>query len=154
MAPPLRYAHGVAYRDQPYVDRPGPLLVLRCYCGAEAVASCQACRRPRCAEHLTAALCRRCSDAVERALSAANHRYIWPGFVSAFGGAVTLLVLHLVSATLLALPAGVLVSVMMRRRERARLIRQLGPRLSATVGELPPPPDEPEFPTAPPPQTF
>jgi hypothetical protein len=143
----------VTYREQEYTERPGASLVLRCYCDAPAEVNCATCRRARCAQHVQRGLCSRCASAVERELSASSSKRWWISTSAGFAFAFAMLMLEAfgrgsLGLMFVGLPIAVTLGEVLRRRARARLMRELRPKLATTVGELPPPPSEEPFPEA------
>jgi hypothetical protein len=130
------------YREQEYVER--------CHCSEPAVSACDACGRARCALHLEKQLCNRCAQAVAREMDLrTNRRWVTAaatGSLFALGTLVT----GLIGAAIAGLPLGIATYYGVRSLQRRLLVKQMGPALSASKGELPPPPSEPEFPEAPP----
>jgi hypothetical protein len=134
------------YREQAYVER--------CHCHEPAMGPCASCGRARCARHLEKGLCDRCVQFVRAEVERRSVRPWVSSTVVGVGVAMGMLVAGLASFTLLGLPIGVATHVAHRRLQRRRLIRQMGPGLSASVGELPAAPRETEkFPDAPPMRT-
>ncbi len=110
-------------------------------------------RAARCARHLEKGLCDRCVQFVGAEIERRSGRPWVSSTVVGVGVAMGMLVAGLASFTLLGLPIGV-ATRRASRLQRRQLIRQMGPGLSASVGELPPPERETEkFPDAPPPRT-
>jgi hypothetical protein len=135
------------YREQEYVER--------CHCNEPAVAPCNACGRARCALHLDKRLCNRCTQYIGRELDQrSTGRWIGAsvtGVTSAFVAMVTGAALF---APVIGLPLGVATFFLSRVWQRASLVQKMGPALAASKGELPPAPDEPKFPDAPPPNPY
>jgi phosphotransferase system glucose/maltose/N-acetylglucosamine-specific IIC component len=132
------------YREQEYVER--------CHCNEPASSACSACGRARCALHLEGSLCNRCTQYIGRELSqGAQQRFVLAsasGTVWAFGA----LVMGSLPAMFVGLPLAVGMFFGLRHWRRKRLVKLMGPALSASRGELPPAPEEPTFPDAPPPR--
>ena len=119
------------YREQEFVER--------CVCEDAAVGACACCGRARCAFHLERGLCIRCTQAIGRELDArANHRWAVAGVT---GTTITLaaLVMNLTIGIAIGLPLAIALLPGLKRRQRRRLIAQMGPTMSALQGELPSP---------------
>ena len=131
------------YREQEYVER--------CHCNEPATGACRACGRARCALHLESSLCNRCTQWVGRELDKrASKRLITAGasgVLFAFGT----LIAHVATMSIAGLPIAFATFYGLRAWQRIRLVKKMGPALAASKGELPPPPQEPDFPEAPPP---
>lgn len=130
------------YREFEYVER--------CHCHEPATGPCASCGRARCARHLEGALCNRCVQFIGAELERRSARPWVSSAVVGVGVAMGMLAAGLASLTLLGLPLGVAAHVAHRKLQRRGLIRRMGPGLSASVGELPPPTrDTEKFPDAP-----
>jgi hypothetical protein len=129
----------VPYREQAFQERGGP----RCFCDQRTDRACACCGRPRCPAHLARRLCDRCNQAVARRLVPASGRAAALGLTTL---AATWIAGMLAAPWLLWLgpPSALLAGVAAWRLARRRAIAALGPELARTVGELPPPPREPE----------
>ena len=115
---------------------------------------CASCGRARCGRHLERGLCDRCVQFVGAEVERRSGRPWVSSGVVGVGVAMGLLVAGLASFAVLGLPIGIATHVAHRRLQRRWLIRRMGPGLSASVGELPPPARETEkFPDAPPMRT-
>jgi hypothetical protein len=136
-------AWGCVYREQAYVER--------CHCNAEATAACGACGRARCAQHLENGLCNRCTQWVGRELDMRASTRLFTAGASGVVFALGTLVTHVATASIIGLPIAFATFYGLRAWQRRRLVKQMGPALAASKGELPPPPEEPQFPDAPPP---
>jgi hypothetical protein len=133
------------YREQGYVER--------CHCEAAAIAACGSCGRARCGLHLERGLCNRCAQAVSRALDARSTQRFVVSSVAGTGVTLAFLVAQLTVGIAIGIPLAVATFLGMRAAQRRRLIAQMGPALSASKGELPPPdrtPDEPASSWSPP----
>ena len=133
------------YREQEYVER--------CHCNEPSTAACAACGRARCALHLESALCNRCTQWVGRELDQRASRRLFTAGASGVVVALGTLIAHVATASIVGLPIAFATFYGLRAWQRRRLVKQMGPALAASKGELPPPVQEPEFP-APPPPTY
>jgi len=124
------------YREQEFVER--------CFCDQPATQPCRCCGRARCELHLQRDLCNRCTQFVEREVSRSAGRAWWLGGVCGVVTTFGLLVAGMTASVLVGLPVAVAVGLAYARIKRARAIRALGPQLSASRGELPPAPREPD----------
>jgi len=124
------------YREQEYVER--------CFCNAPATDPCDSCGRARCKSHLARGLCNRCTQFIGRELDQrSGDRWIAS---SVFGTVTTLamMIANMPAGILIALPLSIAGFFGVRFAQRKRLIARMGPSLSASKGELPPPPREPD----------
>ena len=129
------------YREQQFVER--------CHCSAPVVAACAACGRARCAMHLERTLCNRCTQAIGRELERGSGRRWFTAGATGTVFALGALLVHAATVTIVGLPLGIATFFGLRVWERKRLVKRMGPALSASKGELPPPRDDsPPFPEA------
>jgi len=113
----------------------GPVEVERCFCDQAAIETCACCHHPRCAEHLSAGLCARCSKAVDRAyLAKANTRWAI-GTLTIVIAVVEGVLAGSKVYLLLALPLGILAAWSVGRLQHAHLVHALGARQAPTTGE-------------------
>jgi hypothetical protein len=131
------------YREQAYVER--------CHCNEPATSACSACGRARCALHLEDTLCNRCTQYIGRELAQGTQRRFVAASVGGTAWAFGALIAGSLPAMLVGLPLGIGVFYALRGWRRRWLVKRMGPALAASRGELPPVPDEPTFPDAPPP---
>lgn len=124
------------YREQEFVER--------CLCNAPATGPCGSCGRARCPLHLQRGLCNRCTQFIGREIDQrTSGRWVGSGVfgaVLAFG----LMSVGVLSGILVALPLSIAMYFGLREAQRLRLIARMGPALSASKGELPPPSRDPE----------
>lgn len=125
------------YRELEFVER--------CACNEPAVAGCASCGRARCDFHLTKRLCVRCTEAIRRELVQRSSGRFAASMTFGTLVAVALLVVHSAAGIVLGIPLTIGALFWTRAWQRQRLIKQMGPSLAATKGELPPPPREPHW---------
>ena len=133
----------MTYREQTFAER--------CYCDEPSTRACAACHRPRCDAHIAGrGLCHRCEDAVEVEVAGrTGGRWVQSGAAGTVTS-VAALVAHVpMTGLLVGLVAAIGVFVSARPLQRRRVVRELGPRLAASVGEVRPRTryDEPGFPS-------
>lgn len=123
---------GVTYREQTFTER--------CYCDEPATRACAACHRPRCDAHIARrGLCHRCGEAVEVDVEArASSRWVRSGATGALTSLSAMIAHVPMTGLLVGLAAAVAVFATTRPLQRRRAIRELGPRLAASVGEVKP----------------
>lgn len=121
-------------------------------CETPAIGPCASCGRARCAGHLQRGLCDRCTQAIERQVVARAGTRLVASSVTAIGVTVGMLAAHTAVGLVLGLPLSFGMFFALRWTQRRRLIKQMGPSLSASKGELPVGREAPEptFPEAPP----
>ena len=119
------------YRELEYVER--------CACDEPAVAGCASCGRARCDFHLTKGLCARCTEAIRRELAQRAGRRFAASMTFGTAVAFALLIVHSAAGIVLGIPLTIGALSWTRAWQRKRLIKQLGPGLAASKGELPPP---------------
>jgi hypothetical protein len=120
------------YREHEFVER--------CHCDAAADLACASCGRARCARHLERELCNRCSQYVGRELEARSGQPWVAGGTVGSTVAVAMLVAGTGPLAIVGIPVGFVAFFAHRVLQRRRLIAVMGPTLSASKGE-PPPPD-------------
>jgi len=134
----------VTYREQTFAER--------CYCDEPSTCACAACHRPRCDAHIAGhGLCHRCAEAVELEVAGrTGGRWVQSGAVGTVTSVSALLAHVPMTGLLVGIVAAIGVFVSARSLQRRRAIRELGPRLAASVGEVKPATryDEPAFPGA------
>ncbi len=125
------------YREHEFVER--------CQCNEPAIAPCAACGRARCALHLERGLCNRCTQWIGRELDArTTGRWVKSGVL---GTVLSLGMLAggMIAGPVVALPVSIATYFGLRTFQRRRLIVRMGPSLSASKGELPPPERKPDI---------
>lgn len=142
----------MTYREQAFRELPVKRLELRCYCEAPAEVNCDSCRRPRCARHVAAGLCSRCSVVISRALVKDSGRRWILGGGAGVVFTVGTLVVKLFALSLAGLPIALLSAELLRRARRRHLVTTLRAPLALSTGDVSAPVEHEEpFPSAPPP---
>jgi hypothetical protein len=136
-------ASSSVYREQAYIER--------CHCNEPATSACDACGRARCARHLERSLCNRCTQWVGRELDKRASKRLITASASGVVFALGTLIAQVATISLVGLPIAFATFYGLRAWQRISLVKKMGPALAASKGELPPPPQEPDFPEAPPP---
>lgn len=126
----------MTYREQEVRELPVRALELRCYCEAPAEVNCASCRRPRCAAHVAAGLCSRCTVVIERAMAKDSGRRWTLG--GGAGVVVTLgaLIVKLFPLALAGLPIALVTAEALRRARRRHLIETLRAPLALSTGDV------------------
>ena len=120
-------------------------IVGRCFCEQRATRPCACCGRARCETHLERDLCNRCTQAVGRAADEDAGRTWVVGGVACAVVSLGLLAAGSIASVLVGLPFGISFAFAWRDIRRRQAIRLLGPKMSASTGELPPLPREPTY---------
>ncbi len=120
------------YRELAYVER--------CVCDEPAVAGCASCGRARCGYHLTNGLCMRCAEAIRRELDKRSSGRFIASMTTGVIFVFVPLIVHSAAGFALGAMATAGAFVGLRKLQRRWLIKRMGPALSASKGELPPPP--------------
>ena len=122
----------MTYREQTFAER--------CYCDAPATVACRVCHRPRCATHIAArAQCHRCTEAIELELAGRTGRRWVASCATGAVTSVSAMFAHVpMTGLLVGIAAAIGVFVSARPLQRRRAIRDLGPRLASSVGEVRP----------------